>query len=47
MYEIRKLRAAILIGPDIIEVDEPDKYGQIRVVEHDVILWKDEYEIVG
>lgn len=46
LYEIRKLRAALLLGYDVIEVNEPNNYGQVFNVEHSVYFNRDEYEIV-
>lgn len=46
LYEIRKLRAALLIGNNVIEVDGPTEYGQVLNVEYSVYFNRDEYEIV-
>lgn len=46
IYEIRKLRAGILLDGYEIEADEPNKHGQVFVKEYEIWINKGEYSII-
>jgi hypothetical protein len=47
IYAIRKLRAAILLAGKVIEVDDPNKYGQVFLSDFDIGIAAEEYKILA
>jgi hypothetical protein len=45
-YIIKTLQVGCAYQDEIIEVDEPDEYGQIYIKEYDIFIQSHMYEIV-